>query len=127
MASSLAQYESLLADSRVDALRDKLGRELQLPDEVEFATYVQDEQWAEKDGLQRLVPAHAVFLVLSPNPHPRLAKHTLKSHAATRLSYWRQKEDQMWRFVGRQDPAELIFRALAVQHMDARKNYTEMI
>lgn len=126
--SSLARYDTLLPDSRVDVLRDKLGREYKLPDSVEFATYVQDEQWGQKDGLERLVPAHAVFLVVSPNPHPRLAKqkHVIKTHAATELTYWREKEDQSWRFVGRRDPAETIFRALCIQHMDARRNYEEL-
>lgn len=126
MMSSLAQYESLLDDRRVEKLRDKLGRELRLPDVVEFASYVQEEQWGQKDGLQRLVPAHAVFIVVSPNPHPRMKKAIIKSHAAALLSHWREKEDGAWRFAGVGDPAEPIFRALCVQHMATRQDYVEL-
>lgn len=124
--TSLARYDTLLLDSRVEELRDKLGREYRLPDSVEFATYIQTEQWAEKDGIQRRIPAQAVFLVLSPNPHPRLSKHVIKTHAFTDLRFWRSKESSAWRYVGIGDPAAVIFRSLCAQHMAARKNYTEL-
>jgi hypothetical protein len=125
-ASTLAQFDVLLPDARVERLRAKLGQELRLPDEVEFATYVQPKRWAVKDGIELPVPPHAVFLVVSPNPHPRLAGQTIRSHAATRLEHWREKEDQKWRFAGVGDPAEMIFRALCIDHLRTRRNYQEL-
>lgn len=123
---TLAQFDTLLPDSRVEVLRDVLGRELRLPDEVNFTTHVQPARWAQVRGVDREIPAQAVFLVTSPNPHPRHEGEIIRTHAATALEHWREKEDRSFRFVRAGDPAAVLFRALCAQHMDARRNWNEL-
>lgn len=123
---TLAQFDTLLPDSRVEALRDVLGREFRLPDEVDFATYVQPEREASVRGVIRMIPAQAVFIVTSPNPHERHKGETIRTHAATALEHWREKEDRSWRVVRAGDPAAIIFKMLCAQHMDARRNWNEL-
>ncbi len=123
---TLADYEQLLPDERVWRIREKLGRELKLPDAVDFATFIVPERWGEQDGIAVLHQATVVFAVVSPNPHKRLSSENIMTEATTRLEWWREKEDEVWRFVHSTDPAERIFRALCIQHLEARKNYSEL-
>ena len=125
-AGTLAQFDTLLPDSRVEVLRDVLGRELRLPDEVNFTTHVQPERWANVRGVERKLGAQAVFLVTSPNPHERHGGETIRTHAATALEHWREKEDRSFRIVRAGDPAAIIFKMLCAQHMDARRNWVEL-
>ena len=126
MTATLAQFDTLLPDSRVEVLRDVLGREFRLPDEVNFSTHVQPERWAQVRDVDRQIPAQAVFLVTSPNPHERHKGETIRTHAATALDHWREKEDRAFRIVRAGDPAATIFKMLCAQHMDARRNWTEL-
>lgn len=125
-AESLAKYDPLLPDSRVEQLEDRLRREMKLPDVVTFATVEQPPTEVVRRGVLVTMPAQAVFLVVSPNPHPRHRKQLIKTFAAAELAHWREKEDTAWRFAGAGDPAEPIFRELCRQHLAARQNYAEL-
>lgn len=129
-AETLADFEELLPDSRVEAIWERLRREFpRLPDDVQVATYIQPARLVPSQlDRTRLVsqPERAVFLVISPNPHPRHKGEVLKSIASCLLTHWREEEDDAWRFAGKGDPAMKFFRLAAREHLAARKNWTEL-
>lgn len=126
LSETLGKFDPLLPDSRVEQLEDRLRREMKLPDVVTFVTYEQDPTWVVRKGVEVLKPAHAVFIVLSPNPNPRHKGRAIKTFATAQLEHWREKEDTAWRFSGAGDPAYPIFKELCRQHLAARKNYAEL-
>lgn len=125
---TLADFEELLPNSRVERLEGQLRKEMKLPDEVEFATYEQPPQWYDDEatGLRRLQPAQAFFIVVSPNPHPRHQGKAIKSFAFTPIKDWRSAEAEAGHYAGVGDPALPIFKALCREHLEQRKNWTEM-
>lgn len=132
LPQNLAQFPELLSDSRVEPIWDRLRQELHLPDEVSFATYEQPPRTGKTRSpggieYEATVPAQAVFIVVSPNPHKRFKGKMLKTFAICDLRHWREKEGQAWRYVGVGDPAFPIFKALAKQHLAERKNFEELI
>ena len=125
-AQTLADFPELLSNARIEPIRDRLAKELRLPDEVSFASYIQPEQWIERKGITVKEADQAFFLVLSPNPHPRHPGRTIKSFAFCRLSDWREQEGEAWRYVGVGDPAYPIYKSLSGLHMVERKNWQEL-
>lgn len=125
-AKTLADYETLLPDSRVEQLRALIGKELGLPDEVGFATYVQPPTEVNRRGIYVLEPARAVFVVTCPNPHPRYAGKVMMSYATAEYQDWKAREAEAWRFVGVGDPAFGIFKAIARRLMADRRNMQEL-
>ena len=128
MTASLADNELLLPDIRVEELWSRLMKEFpKLPHVTNFATYIQPERVVPRPGgVIAQMPAQAVFLVVSPNPHPRHKGEMLKSIAQTTLEAWRASEAEAWRFVGKGDPALPIFRALCREHLASRKSWSEL-
>ena len=128
MTASLADNELLLPDIRVEELWSRLMKEFgHLPDDTAFASYIQPERVVPRPGgVIARMPAQAIFLVVSKNPHPRHKGEMLKSVAQTTLEAWRASEAEAWRFVGRGDPAMPIFRALCREHLASRKSWSEL-
>lgn len=125
-AKTLADHESLLSDSRVEQLRGLVGKELRLPDEVSFATYIQPPTEVNRKGVYVLEPARAVFVATCPNPHPRYLGKTMMTYATAELEDWRSREAASWRFVGVGDPAFGIFKAIARRLLIDRTNMQEL-
>lgn len=128
----LSDYPQLLPDSRVEKLWYRLLTELRMPEEVSFATYEQPPREVHPkttSGIElppRLQPAQAVFLVVSPNPHPRHVGRSITSYAFVDLRAWQEKEREAWRFVGAGDPAYTLFKRLCHEHMGQRQHWTEL-
>ena len=110
-AQNLSQFDELLTDSRLEPIWDKLRREMNFAESVQFATYIQPESWAEERGINVRKPDQAFFIVVSPNPHPRHKTSVIKTFAFCKLSDWRAQEGEAWRYVGVGDPAVPIFKA----------------
>jgi hypothetical protein len=132
LPATLDQFPELLSDLRVEKVWDRLRQEMKLPDGVDFATYEQPPQTVPQRTSGGLVvpveqPAQAVFLVVSPNPHPRHKGRLIKSFAFVELSEWLKKEAEAWRFVGVPDASYAIFKELCRQHLASRKNFEELI
>lgn len=127
--ATLADYELLLPDSRVERLRGMLEKEFpRLPAEFQLATYIQPGG-AHPDPRThqiRILPTYGVFLLVSDNPHPRHKGEVLKTGYAVEMKAWREEEEASWRFVGAGDPALKFFRSAARQHLAALKNWREM-
>lgn len=124
---TLARYPTALPDSRVEQIWDRLKEELHFPHVVEFATYVQPARVVEKAGKLYSKPESIVFLVVSPNPHPRHKGKTIKSFAIVSVEDWYAYEKEKWRHVGVEDAAYPIFKRLCRDHMAARQNMKELI
>jgi len=126
---TLARYPQVLLDSRIEPLWDRIRRELKFPvdADIQFATYAQPSRMAEKNGKLVKMPESVVFLVVSPNPHPRYKGKQIKSFAISSIDDWRDAEKEAGHFVGVGDPAYPIFKELSRQHLAARKNMSELI
>lgn len=130
-AGTLADFEELLPDSRVEKIWERLRREFpRLPEDVQLATYIQPSRLVPSQlDRSRLVmkPERAVFLIVSPNPHHRHKGEMLKTVMSCSLADWRDEEKEAGHYVGKGDPAMRFFRAGAREHLQARKNWTELI
>lgn len=126
----LDKFPTALSDSRMEKIWFQLRKEMNLPDVVDFASYVQPPQEIEKEvkGVHRLLklPEQVVFLVVSPNPQKRWKGKLIKSFAFTTVEDWHAAEKEAKHYAGREDPAVDIFRGLCRQHLAARKNWEDM-
>ena len=125
-ATNLAQYEPALAQSRLDDIHFQVLKRVRMPDEVDFATYIQPPVEGKRNGLYVLLPENVVFLVVSPNPNPRYQNKLIKTFAVVSMEDWRAKEGERWHYVGAPDPALPIFTEMARQHMAARRDWKEL-
>lgn len=123
-AGTLAEFDTALPDKRVWKIRAKLGARFRLPPEVDFATYVQPAHEAERNGLSVLMPENVVFLVVSPNPHPRWTNKIIKTFAIVDSQDWLATDKR--RAISDADPAIPIFAELCRQHMAARQHWREL-
>lgn len=128
VSKSLAQFDTLLPDSRVERIREMILHEFPtLGDDMQIATYVQDRQMIEDPdtGIQRPYEAQAVFLMVSPNPHKRHVGDIIKTNAFTSLKNWREGEKE-YRHSGDVDLALNFFRAIARNHLEILTNWREL-
>lgn len=116
--------EQLLPDERVERIFYRLlevaqasGRKV--PDDIEFATYIQPESDA--------APAMAMFLVQSLHPKQRFKGQQLRTMGAVPLEAWREAEKDKLHYAGMPDPARNFFARLLREHLEARKNLEELI
>jgi hypothetical protein len=107
-----APTSEFLPDSRIEPIWDRLNKEMDLPEDTQFATVVQPAHWAEhkETGLAVLEPETVIFWAVAPNPQPRWAGKLIKQYAYLTMDEWRQLEMENWRYVGTPDPAYVIFR-----------------
>ena len=65
-AATLARYETVLSDARVERIWDRISKELRFgSDDIQFATYLQPPRDALRDGKVVSQPETVVFLVVS--------------------------------------------------------------
>jgi hypothetical protein len=118
--------EPLLPDARVWRLRAQVGQEMRLDDDVDFATAIEEGGMVARGGILVPKPTMVLFIISSPNPHPRHRGRPITSVTRNSLNAWKQMEDARWRFNAAGDPALKIFRALARGHMETVKNFREL-
>lgn len=116
---SVAQLEPLLTDSRVERLAEALFlRFPALPLDSEVVTFISPER---KDQLGRVIPAGAVFAVVSGHPRARVYGQPgmkMMTHAGVWLERWRLEEKGRKHFVsGRDDPAFKFLFLAAKEHL----------
>ena len=127
ISKTLAQFDELLPDRRVRKIRDAL-LELypDLGDEMQIATYVQPKQMIEREnGMSIPYPEQAVFLMVSPNPHPRHVGEIVKTNAFTDLKNWREEEFNT-RHSSDVDLALGFFKMIAREHRAVLQNWREL-
>lgn len=127
--ASLADFEPLIPDSRVERLWGALRQEFpKLPEDFQLASYIQPRKLVpdKVTGELRMIPEQAIFVIVSANPHPRHKGEVLKSMARMSHRDWRSEEDEAFRFVGKGDPAMKFVRALAREHIRAYTNWSEL-
>jgi hypothetical protein len=125
ISRSLAQYDTLLTNSRVEKIREKLlALHPELGDDMQIATYVQPRQMLQEDqgSLIKRLPAQAVFLMVSPNPHKRHVGDIVKTNAFCPLSVWLQDERDN-RHSADVDTALGFFKAIADEHLGVLANW----
>ena len=127
VSKTLAQFDELLSDRRVRKIRDEI---LELyPDlggEMQIATYVQPKHLVDReDGISIMNPEQAVFLMTSPNPHPRHVGDIVKTNAFTSLANWRESEYDL-RHSSDTDLALRFFKAIAREHRAVLQNWREL-
>lgn len=126
-AANLARYETVLSDRRVEALWARISKELNFGSaDVQFASYLQPPRTVEKGGRVVSQAETVVFLVVSPNPHPRHKGRMIKSYAVTPERDWVDAEREAAHFVGMGDPAYPIYKALSRQHLEKRQAMVEL-
>lgn len=128
ISNSLAIYDTLLPDSRVEKIRDQIMQEFPtIGDEMQIATYVQDRQMLQhpETGITQPYEAQAVFVMVSPNPHKRHVGDVIKTNAFTSLKNWREGEKE-YRHSGDVDLALNFFRAIAREHLEILTNWREL-
>lgn len=129
-SGTLADFETLLPDSRVERLRDAVAKAFpKLPEDFQLATYIQPSRLVPRPGGSGelvQIGERAVFLMVSPNPHPRYKGQMLKTQASMRMKLWREEEAEAAHFVSGADPALKFFRRMAREHIVARTNWTEL-
>jgi hypothetical protein len=128
ISRSLAQFDNLLDNSRVERIREKLlALYPDLGDKMQIATYVQPRQMlqAEEGGLTKPYPEQAVFLMVSPNPHKRHVGDIIKTNAFTPLKAWMEDEREN-RHRSDVDTALSFFKEIAKEHLAVLKNWREM-
>lgn len=128
VSKSLAQFDNLLDDSRVERIREKLlALYPALGDDMQIATYVQPKQMLqhEENGLTKPFPAQAVFVMVSPNPHKRHVGDIVKTNAFCALADWYADQRENRHSAG-VDTAFEFFKQIASEHLAVLTNWREM-
>jgi hypothetical protein len=126
VSKTLAKFDELLPDRRIRKIYDALMELYPDLGEAQIATYVQPEQMIERDdGITLKYPAQAVFLMTSPNPHPRHVGDIVKTNAFTDLRNWRE-EEYSTRHSSDTDLALNFFKAIAREHRAVLANWREL-
>ena len=131
--------EPLVSDQWLEKVEYRLRQRFpQIPDTAQFATYVQPPVWHEVKGINREIPATAVFVVRIPSPRDRSsgadaaeyspAHHDimLTARAGEVMKVWEHRVRQYKHYVsGDNDPLEGAFtqvlRSLANTHANMRQ------
>lgn len=130
--------EPLVPDQWLEEVEQRLRRRFrQIPETAQFATYVQPPMWYAVNGLDRQIPATAVFLVRIPSPRDRSsgadsAEYSdahrgimLTAKAGELKAMWDKRVRHHAHFVGAPDPLEgafeVILRDLASKHQNMRQ------
>lgn len=97
-----------------------------IPEDAQFATYVQERGPANYKGRELdEIPEVACFLIVSKNPrHPG---YKLVDKAGCWLSVWKKRDKEYGHRVGETDPAVSIFAILARKHADTIANLKAML
>ena len=128
VSKTLAQFDTLLTDGRVEKIREKLlDLYPTLGNEMQIASYVQPKQMLqhEEHGLVKPLPEQAVFLMTSPNPHERHVGDIVKTNAFCPLEAWR-KDERENRHSADVDTALDFFKAIAREHLQVLTNWREL-
>lgn len=119
--------EPLVKDERVQKILWALGRLVELPEQIEFAT--QRQEPVEVDG--KTQPAVAIFYVISPHPKKGEVRVTtpskLVSIATMPFSQWVTANKEYRHYANLTDPLRPIFAGLLRQHLNHRQNLVELI
>jgi hypothetical protein len=118
--------DPIVSDQRLDKVWSHLSRLVKFPEELDFATKIQDPVSGE-DPLQKEQPAMAVFIVTSP--HPKAGKegsvykkgHMLFTVGTMTLHQWRNADLEYRHYANLADPLRPIFAGLVRQHLQKRK------
>ena len=124
--NTLAKFDELLPDHRVKRIRETLVVSGAIDEETQLATYVQPSRMIEQEetGITRPFPAQAVFLMVTPNPHPRHLDELVKTNAFTPLSAWREDEHENRH--SKQDTALRFFQYMSAEHRRVLQNWREL-
>lgn len=129
ISKSLAQFDTLLPDLRVERIREQLLQMFpSLGDDMQIATYVQDRQMLQdpETGIMKPYEEQAVFVMVSPNPHKRHVGDIIKTNAFTSLKNWREGEKE-YRHSADVDLALNFFKAIAREHLEVLTNWRELV
>lgn len=122
-------YEELLSDARVQRVASRVVdkyRPLGLPDDADFATYIQPPQVIDRNGVKVPIPEVAVFAVLVDNPRAK-GKRIMKT-ASVWLQDWRAMDSFGSHYVSNGiDPALPIFGRLARECVQNLQDLKELI
>lgn len=129
VALGQSNTEPVVHNVRLDRVYVHLSRLVKFPDELHFATQIQ-EAIPPKAGDDPGQPPLAVFYVTSPHPKagskPYPAGHLLFSVAAMPLSQWHEADKEFRHFAKLSDPLRPIFAGLVRKHLAARMSMEEL-
>lgn len=111
--------EPVVPDRRVEKVFYQLQSKVKLPDDTQFATFVQEPNSREDTRL-------AVFLVMTPHPRKNLRavqRPNIVTVTAIPLSRFKELEAQHRHYAGLTDPIRPIFAGVLRRHL---KHYEQI-
>jgi hypothetical protein len=101
----MADIEPFLPDSEVERIHDLVSREYPSLRDAVFVTAVD--------------PTHTMFNLMILTPHPKHPTYNLMTDLKGRVADWDAEKKSRLHFVGaRADPALVMFRAAAREHVE---------